>query len=100
MENYFKNILSKCLCGFCKGYNALHCLIALTEKWKLSVDNGGAFGALLTDLSKVIDYLLHELLIAKLEAFDFDKMLVKLVHNYLSNHKQRVKINDSYNSWR
>ena len=32
-----------------KGYNAQQCLIALMEK---RVNNGGAFGALLTDLSK------------------------------------------------
>ena len=35
---------------------------------KKSVDNGGAFGALLTDLSKPFYCLSHELLIAKLHA--------------------------------
>ena len=77
-----------------------NCLIALIEKWKQSVDNGGAFGTLMTDLSKAFNYLSHELLIAKLDAFGFDKMSLKLVHNYLSNGKQRVKINGSYSSWR
>ena len=37
----------------------------MTEKWKESVNNGGAFGALMTDLSKAFDCLLPELLIAK-----------------------------------
>ena len=32
MRNYFKNILSKYQCGFRKGYNAQHCLIAFREK--------------------------------------------------------------------
>ena len=50
-----------------------HCLITLIEKWKKIVDNGGAFGALLTDLSKGFDCLPHELLIAKLDAYGFDK---------------------------
>ena len=72
----------------------------MIEKWKPSVDNGGAFGALMTDSSKVFDCLSHELSIAKLDTFRFDKMSLKLVHNYLSNRKQRVKINDSYSSWR
>ena len=79
-QNYFNNIFSKYQCGFRKGYNVQHCLIALIEKWKQSVDNCGAFGALMTDLSKAFDYLLHELLIAKLDAFD--KMSLKLVHNW------------------
>ena len=37
-----------------------------------SFDNGGAFGALFTDLSKAFDCLSHKLLIAKLDAYDFD----------------------------
>ena len=74
-------------------------MITLIEKWKKSVDNGGAFGALLTDLSKAFDCLPHELLIAKLDAYGFDKSSLKLMHSYLSNRKQRVKINDTYSSW-
>ena len=42
--------------------------MTLIEKWKKSVDNGGAFGALLTDLSKVFDCLSHEPLTATLDA--------------------------------
>ena len=48
-------------------------------------DNGGAFGALLTDLSKAFDCLPHDLLIAKLDVYGFDKSSLKLIHNYLSN---------------
>ena len=54
-------------------------MITLIEKWKKSVDNGGALGALLTDLSKAFDFLSYELLIAKLDAYGFDKSL-KLMH--------------------
>ena len=60
-------------------------MISLTEKWKKSVDNGGAFGALITDLSKAFDCLPHELLIAKLDAYSFDKSSLKLIHGYLLN---------------
>ena len=68
LQSHFENIFSKFQCGFRKGYNAQHCLVVLIEKWKKSVDNGGAFGALFTDLSKAFDCLSHELLIAKLDA--------------------------------
>ena len=54
-------------------------MITLIEKWKKNVDNGGAFGALLTDLSNAFDLLSYELLIAKLDAYDFDKSS-KLMH--------------------
>ena len=92
-------MLSKYQCGFCRVYYAQHYLVSLIEKWKKSVDNGGAFGALLTDLSKAFDCLPHEFLFAKLDAYGFDKSSLKLIHSYLSNRKQRVKINDRYSSW-
>ena len=99
IQVFFDSILSKYQCGFRRGYNAQHCLITLTEEWKKSVDNSGAFGALFTDPPKAFDCLSHELLIAKLDAYGFDKNALKLVNSYLSNRKQRVKINDKYSSW-
>ena len=72
----------------------------MIEKWKKTVDNGGVFGALLTDLSKAFDCIPHDLIIAKLEAYGFHIDALKLIHNYLSNRKQRVKVNDAYSSWK
>ena len=63
------------------------------------VDKGKAFGALLTDLSKAFDCLDHELLIAKLNACRFNLPALRLIHDYLSNRKQRTKIDDNYSSW-
>ena len=57
------------------------------------------FGALLTDLSKAFDCLDHELLIAKLNAYGFSLPALKLVHDYLSNRKQRTKVNRTFSSW-
>ena len=68
MQTYFDNILSKYQCEFCKGFNAQHCLVSMIEQGKESVDNGGAFGALMRDLSKAFNCIHHELLIAKLDA--------------------------------
>ena len=73
--------------------------MTLIEKWKKSVDNGRAFGALFNDLSKAFDCLSHELLIANLDAYGFDDNPLKLVNSYLSNRKQKVKINNIYSSW-
>ena len=55
---------------------------------------------MLTDPSKAFDCLSHELLIAKLDAFGFDKKSLTLVYSYLSNRKQRVIVNHSYSSWK
>ena len=91
MSQFFENIFSKYQCGFRKGFSTQQCLLAMLEKWKRSVDNSKMFGALLTDLSKAFDCLDHELLIAKLNAYGFSLTALKLVHNYLSNIKQRTK---------
>ena len=99
IQVFFESILSKYQCGFRRGYNEQHCLMTVIEKWKKSVDNGGAFGAIFTDLSKAFDCLSHELLIAKLDAYGFEKNALKLVNSHLSNRKQRVKINNKYSSW-
>ena len=42
----------------------------------------------------------HDLIIAKLEAYGFHIDALKLIHDYLSNRKQRVKVNDTYSSWK
>ena len=77
---------------FWKEYNTQHCLLDLLEKLKNSVDKGGSFGALLTDLSKAFDYLDHELFNAKLNAYRFTLPAIRLIHDHLSNRKQRTKI--------
>ena len=99
MSSFFDNFLSKQQYGFRKGYSTQQCLFALLEKWKRAVDSGQMFGALLTDLSKTFDCLDHELLIAKLNAYGFSLPALKLVHDYLSNRKQRTKVNRTYSSW-
>ena len=71
--SHFEKILSPYQCGFRKGFKAQHCLIALIEKRIKGVDSDEAFGALMNDLSKAFDCLSQELLIAKLDAYSFDK---------------------------
>ena len=70
----------------------------MIEKRRKSLYEGGAFGTLLTDLSKAFDCLPHELLIAKLHAYGVDIPSLKLFHLYLTKRKQRVKLNGTYSS--
>ena len=99
IARYMENILSPYLCAYHKGYNTQHALLRLIEKCRSFLDMKGFAGAILIDLSKAFDCLNHELLIAKLEAYGFSRSALKLVYDYLSNRKQRVAINGSFNSW-
>ena len=95
MSVYFDKFSSDQQCGFQKGYSMQHCLLNLLEKWKNSVHKGISFGALLTDLSNTFDCLDHVLLTAKLKAYGFTLPTLRLIHKYLSNRKQRTKIDDN-----
>ena len=54
---YFQNIRE----DFEKKFNTQHSLLAIFEKWKKVLDNGGSCGALLIDLSKAFDCIVHDL---------------------------------------
>ena len=73
MSEYFEySFLCKYHCGFRRVLSAQHCLVLMLEKCKPTTDNKKFFGALLTDLPKAFDCLLHDLLIAKLNAYGFN----------------------------
>ena len=51
------------------------------------------------DLSKSYDTLPHDLLVAKLEAYNFSVKALTLVLNYLSNRFHRVKLEGSFSDY-
>ena len=71
----------------------------MLEKSKSAVDKGKLFGALLADLPKAFDCLSHKLPLAKRHAYGFSIAALRLIHNYLTNRKQRTKVNLSYSPW-
>ena len=71
----------------------------MLEKWKKAVDTKKDFSALLTDLSKALDCLPHDLIIAKLNAYRFSLPALNLIQNYIVSRKQITKINDSCSPW-
>ena len=70
----------------------------MLKTWKEATDNNKLFGLLLTDPSKAFDCLSHDLLIAKLHAYSFDLASLKILQDYLTNIKQRTKVDLFYSS--
>ena len=85
--------------GFWKGHSTQHCFSTMLEKWKKCVDKETVFGALLTNFSKAFDCLDHELLTAKANAYGFNLPALRLVHDQVSNIKQRIKIENTHSTW-
>ena len=70
---YFDKLLSKFQCGFQKGFNAQHCLLAMIKKWCETLDKSGEKVTVLTDLSKAFGWFDHNLLVAKHDPYGFEK---------------------------
>ena len=91
--------LSKLLCGFREGYSSQDALFRVIEQCRRTLDQSGKVGMVLMDLSKAYDCIPHDLLLAKLEAYGFSLDSLNLLHSYLTNRLQRVKINGTYSNW-
>lgn len=73
-----KKSFTSLFCEYRKGYN--------TQQTLVSLINDKCFGqARLMILSKVLDTLNHKLFVSKLNANGFNKGLLKLINDYLSN---------------
>ena len=97
---YIDKHLSSYLCRYRKGYSTQAALLSMLEKWKLFIDNKGFAGGLLMALSKAFDAINRRLLLAKLHAYGFSQLVLAIICNFLSNQKQRTKINNAVSSWK
>ena len=97
--SHVEKYLSSYLCGYRKGFPTQYALIELIKKWEKTIDNHGYCGAVLMDLSKAFDTIYHDLLIAKLHRYGFDKRSLCLIRSYLTKRWQRTKIDKSFSSW-
>ena len=92
--------LSKLLTtGFRKNHSTQHCLMSMLEMWKNTLDKGGYVSAIFMDLSKAFDTLNHNLLIAKLGAYGFERDSLSFMKSYLKDRQQRVRVNNNFSSW-
>ena len=96
LKEYLGQYLNSLLCGFRKDHSTQHTLFRLLKKLQNELDTSGFVRTMLIDLSKAYDCLPHSLMIAKFQAYIIRKSGLNLLLSYLSNQKQRRKINFSY----
>ena len=71
----------------------------MIEKLKIAPDNKKFCAAILTDLSKAFDCICRHLLIAKLNAYGFDRNALKLIYDYLSDRSLKTKAGSSFRAY-
>ena len=79
ISEYFETVLSKFQCDFRRGFSTQDCLLAMVESCKKVLYRGNEYDALLTDLFKAFDCFPHDLIVAKLQAYDFSIESLKLI---------------------
>ena len=94
---FFENIF-KYQTDLRKGFNPQSCLVALINNFK-NHNTKEVYMLHYLRMSKAFDYLPHDLIIAKLHAYRFDKAPLRLMQCYLIDRYQSVKINNSYSLW-
>ena len=67
IQTFLPNFVS----AYRKHYNANRVLISLIKNWKKNLANNKIVGAVFMDLEKAFDYITHDILIAKMEAYGF-----------------------------
>ena len=95
MKEHFSHLIS----AYRTNYSSQHAIIRLLEEWRKNLDDNLVVGAVLTDLFKAFDSIPHDLLIAKLAAYDLSEEALMYILSYLSNRKQCVRINDTYSEF-
>ena len=77
-----------------ESYNTQHVLIRLIQEWRKNLDNDYFIGVVLMDLWKAFDCIPHNLVIAKLAAYGFDKNMTCYIYSYLKSRKQCFSVNN------
>ena len=84
------------LWSFYKAHSTQYALSRFLQSLKEELDYSGFMETILMHLSKACHCLPHDLLIAKVEAWDLDKPNLNLVNDYFGFQKQKELIVSSY----
>ena len=68
----------------------------MVEKMLLACNKKEVCEAILTELSKAVDCISHDMLIAKLNAYGFDQNGLNAIHNDLFRRSQKTKVTFSF----
>ena len=99
MEPLNNTVLHTLISAYRPGYSCQNVLLYMLNTISEALDKGYYAGAVTTDLSSAFDCLPPNLMYQKLIAYGVCHKSALLIHNYLSNRSQRVKIGNVVGEW-
>ena len=93
------NMLSKHQHGFCEGKSCLTNLLEALDDITNLIDDGIPVDEVFLDFRKAFDRVSHERLLYKVHQMGIEGKLLQWISSFLSDRKQRVKVNNSYSGW-
>ena len=90
------NLYSKCQHGFRSRRSCVTQLLEVMDNFTTYFENKENFDVLYLDFRKAFDTVPHGRLLSKLNAYGINGNILRWVQQFLSNRKQRVKVNSSY----
>ena len=96
------NIVHFCNCqfGWRKRRSIVHALTAILHTWMSSLDSGDSVCTVFVDFRKAFDLVSHNILFSKLIKHNIPRFLLRWFGSYLSGRQQRVRISQSFSSWK
>ena len=85
--------------GFVPMRNCVTQLLESMEAWSQIIEEGGCIDIIYTDFSKAFDSVPHTRLLKKIESYGIKGDILKWIGSFLSNRKQRVKVEASMSQW-
>ena len=92
-------VLSNKQFGFIKGRSTVMQLLKVMDMWTESLELGGQVDVIYTDLEKAFDKVPHKRLISKLHSYKINEGVVKWIESFLTNRRQRVRVNGYFSFW-
>ena len=85
LTNYFENILNPLVSAYRKGYSCQHVILHLTEYWRKALYDNKYISTNAVDLSSAFACMPHELLVAKIHAYDVFPKACVFISEYLNS---------------
>jgi len=99
ITSQFESCPSDCITTYRKSHSCETTLVSLVEQWKIARDRNHRVAILPMDMSKAFDSLHTRLMLFKLRACGFEENTVNLLHSYLSNRHNRIRMGSQISSW-